>query len=514
MKLKVKYPQKIFVNSEHLSLPVMNKNIFFATAIIVVLFFSFSSCKKDEFLTDSNAKLEFSEDSILFDTVFATVGSATQVFTVHNTYNRPINISSLRLANGNASFYRLNVNGTPGKTFTDVEIGAKDSIWIFVEVTIPDPSSPNTPFIVNDDIIFETNGSVQKVNLVAWGQRAHFHYNTVPNTGPFFFICNETWTNDLPHVVYGYALVDSGCTLNINEGANVHLHNNSGIIVVSAGKILVNGTFANPVTMQGDRLGIDFQDVPGQWDRIWLSNLTHSNLVNGTSEIGPGPAGNIFNYAIIKNGFVGLQSDTFAVQHQPAAVLNNCILKTFASTALFAQGSNVQANNSVFANCGEYCAAIYFGGDYRFLHCTFANFWSEGDRQTPSVLLQNHYDNVRKLDSAYFGNCIVFGSLENEIGLDSANAPFGNFNFMFDHSLLKSSLSFSSASHYKNIIRNSDPSFSGVDDNIYELYSTSPAINAGDNSIIGLNSTILNFDLKGSSRPQGANPDMGAYEKQ
>ena len=59
------------------------------------------------------------------------------------------------------------------------------------------------------------------------------------------------------------------------------------------------------------------------------------------------------------------------------------IIKNFASTALYCQGSNVQANNCVFANCGEYCAALYYGGDYRFLHCTFANIWNgSGNRQT------------------------------------------------------------------------------------------------------------------------------------
>src|SRR5207249_1207636 len=119
----------------------------------------------------------------------------------------------------------------------------KDSIWIFAEVTIPDPNNPNTPFIVSDSIIFNTNGHQQQVQLVSWGQRAHFH-SAAANQGPFFIVCNETWDNDLyhvPHVVYGYAVVDSGCVLTITEGTNVYFHVRSGIIVLSGGSMIISG---------------------------------------------------------------------------------------------------------------------------------------------------------------------------------------------------------------------------------------------------------------------------------
>ncbi|MFZ7143695.1 MAG: hypothetical protein ACO1G6_00005, partial [Bacteroidota bacterium] len=86
------------------------------------------SCKKDEFETSGNVQLTFSEDTIMFDTVFTSVGSATEVFTVYNTEDKAILISSLRLANGQASDFRLNVDGMPGKAFTDVEIGANVAI--------------------------------------------------------------------------------------------------------------------------------------------------------------------------------------------------------------------------------------------------------------------------------------------------------------------------------------------------------------------------------------------------
>ena len=72
--------------------------------------------------------------------------------------------------------------------------------------------------------------------------------------------CSEPWENDKPHVIYGYAVVDPEQTLIINEGCNVYLHKNSGILVgnpfsdQSGGSIKVNGTLGNEVTFQGDRL--------------------------------------------------------------------------------------------------------------------------------------------------------------------------------------------------------------------------------------------------------------------
>ena len=149
--------------------------------ILTIIFVSISSCKKeDEFITDSSARVEFSQDTVLFDTVFVQTGSATEIFTVRNKNDKAVKISSIRLGGSNSSYYRLNVNGIPGKAFNNVEIGANDSIFIFVEVTIPDPNSPNTPFIINDSILFNLNGHQQQVNLVAWGQRAHFHHGNPP----------------------------------------------------------------------------------------------------------------------------------------------------------------------------------------------------------------------------------------------------------------------------------------------------------------------------------------------
>jgi hypothetical protein len=148
----------------------------FVKTIFSFLIFSslfFSACKKDELLTDSSAKLEFSVDSVLFDTVFTQVGSTTRSFRIYNKHDQPINISKIFLGGGSSSQYRINVDGTPTTTsnpiIRDVEIMAGDSIFVFVQVTV-DPTGSTSPLLIKDSVIFETNGNIQDVKLTAIGQ--------------------------------------------------------------------------------------------------------------------------------------------------------------------------------------------------------------------------------------------------------------------------------------------------------------------------------------------------------
>lgn len=519
----------------------MKKLLFRFLLFATISLLSITACKKDKLLTDSGVSLVFSEDTIMFDTVFASVGSATQVFTVTNTYDQPINISSLYLANGGSSVYRLNVNGTPGKSFTNVEIGANDSIWIFAEVTI-DPNSSTLPFIVEDAIVFNTNGTQQKLPLVAYGQNAHYFPSS--NCGeqrstctPLFKLkdCNNAanktlvWTNDLPYVIYGYAILDSGYTLTIEAGTRVHFHNNSGLIVLNTARLIVNGTLTDPVTFQGDRLGEEFKDIPGQWDRIWFSSITSVNLNTCNKDSlfvsGAGPVGNKMNHAIIKNGFVGVQVDTLGSNNIPALELDNTIIKNFASTAFYGNGAFAVANNCVFANSGEYLTFLAIGGAYQFLQCTFANYWNNSNRSTPSMLFNDYYVdiysvlNIRPIQ-ALFGNCIIYGNQDNEIGYDTITT--GNYiDVKFDHCLYKidNETYNGSSGKYVSSIKNVEPFFADADNNNYELdtayAATSPVVHSGDPALIQ-SIPMLGMDILEKPRPSpgGSNPDLGAYENQ
>src|SRR5688572_26136456 len=106
--------------------------------------FTFQGCRKDKFIDDPGARLEFSRDSVLFDTVFTTIGSSTQNIRVRNKHNQKIKISSIQVEGSEGSPFFLNVDGAPGRTFSDIEIAANDSLYIFIQVKI-NPTNQNSP---------------------------------------------------------------------------------------------------------------------------------------------------------------------------------------------------------------------------------------------------------------------------------------------------------------------------------------------------------------------------------
>ncbi|MCB9335908.1 MAG: hypothetical protein H6586_07150 [Flavobacteriales bacterium] len=476
--------------------------------LILAIVFAFS-CRKDEIITDSSAKLNFSTDTLVIDTVFTTIGSTTKRLMVYNRNNQKINISSISLDGGQGSQFRINVDGTSGNIHNDIEIEANDSIFIFIEVTI-DPTSGNNPFVVEETLRFITNGNNQTVTLLAWGQDAHyftpkvFPINGLPDYSCLDGNCdttltpvNMTWTNDKPYVIYGYLVIDENDVLNIDPGVRVHLYNGSGIWVYEGGNLNINGTKNDPVTFQGTRLDYSFQDVPGQWDRIWINE---------------GSTNNVFNYAIIKNAYIGIQAETLPFQPTTAIstnklILNDCEIHNSSAVGILATNYQIDATNSLITNCGQYNFLVTGGGNYHFNHTTIANFWEDGTRETPAVYMQNYYADIngntqiRDIDSAVFTNCIIDGNIDNE--LEFVGASPGNIYYQFNYSILKTTASTASSS-YNNVIQNPGAAnFADTQNHDYHLSGGSAAINNGI-------ATSVTLDHDGVSRNNP--PDIGAYE--
>lgn len=477
----------------------------FVVSLILVLSFS---CRKDKVLTDSSASLNFSTDTLLFDTVFTTIGSTTKRIKVYNRNKKKVVISSIRVRQGSNSQFRINVDGASGLTHSNIEIEPEDSLFIFVEVTV-DPNSVLSPFVVEDGIDFLLNGNTQTIGLIAWGQNAHYFTPKVFSTSLPPYSCldgdcstptipiNTTWVNDKPYVIYGYLVIDSLDVLNIDPGVRVHFYNNSGLWVYKDGTLKVNGTADERVVFQGTRLEYAYQDVSGQWDRIWINE---------------GSVDNVINYAVIKNAFIGIQVEPLPFNLTPtisanALRLNNTIIHNSLITGIFARNYNIISVNSVISNSGQYNFFAMGGGFYEFNQTTFANYWSDSKRETPSVYIQDYYTDlggttVVGLPTANFNNSIIHGDLENEFTTKILSS--GSVDFNFDYCILKTTNSTTGA-NYTNVIANPSAAiFNDISLHDYHLTSGSPAIDAG-NPALG-----ITLDQDGVIR--SSPPDMGAYE--
>lgn len=472
--------------------------------ILMILALAISSCRKDTKIDDDpSLKLDFSTDSIIFDTVFTTVGSITRYVKVYNNHDNAVNISSIRLLGGESSQYRINVDGQPAVQENNVEVAGKDSLFVFVRVTI-DPTSGLAPFVVSDEISFITNGNEQKVTLAAWGQDAHYILaDKSIGSLKYKIVAAEdsmvTWPADKPYLVYGYAVVDSTGSLTIEAGAQIHFHNQSGLWVYKGGSLKVYGTQEEPVVFQQDRLEPFFRDLPGQWDRIWLNE---------------GSVNNEINYAVIRNGFIGLQAETLQEPMGNQLTLTNTIIENMSGIGILGRYYAILGINNVVANCGQ-LGILLQGGSYDFRQCTFGNYFKDGVRQDPNMAITNYYLDpsevlyVYNLD-AYFGNSIIYGNREEEMLLDSDDQ--GDYSYVFDHCLLKTTMNISDETIFPGCIKNQDPIYVDVDNNNLALDSLSPGIDMGSADVINTSVLpgVIDKDILGISRI--ASPDMGAYE--
>lgn len=428
------------------------RNLLFIFFIIFAI--SLTSCRNDFEFKPSSGGLEFSRDTVYFDTVFSNIGSSTYTLKVYNRSNEDISIPSIRLGKGLDSKYRMTVDGMVGnnRIFENVEMLAKDSMYIFIETTVDIADANPTDFLYTDQILFGQGTSEQKVELVTLIEDAYFLYpqrldNGSTETLPigddeiYGFILDENdpingneyiWNNSKPYVIYGYAAVPENKTLVVEAGARIHFHAESGLIVGDQGSIKVNGAISNNpdnpleshVIFQGDRLEPLYEDVPGQWGTIWLTQ---------------GSKNNEFTNCVIKNGVVGLlvEGNTGLSNPEADVKLKNVQIYDHSNFGILARTGYITGENVVINSAGEIALACSYGGKYNFNHSTFNNNWASS-RQL-SVYLNNYIEGadprVQPMEEATFTNCIIYGSNQIQMLIDKVDHP--TFNYKFDHCLIK-----------------------------------------------------------------------------
>ena len=500
---------------------MINKYFTYLLLITILLF----ACKKDIMDNSQSATLHFSNDTIIFDTAFHSIGTPTKTLTIYNRNSFTIITDiSLKLINGGS--FRMNVDGVAGNNHSSIEIPANDSIFIFLEVT-PNLNG-NNDFLLTSNIEFTTGTRKQDVKLVSPARNANFHLphdnfflNGTDSVNYRYFSIkgNKIWTNELPHVIYGYVVIEPNATLTIEEGTEIYFHSNSGMFVgnpilinadgtppLNNGTLIIDGNLHNEVILQGDRLDSWYKNLPGQWNGIhYIQGSVNSTI----------------DYAIIRNGTTAIRADSIG-NNDPTLTINNTIIENMSSIGIFGQGANIKASNTLVSKCGQYALACNIGGSYNFTHCTFANY-SDGNtpHNTPSILLNNYYEGadgfiyVRNLQEANFINCIIDGSLSTEVSFQKYNQEDNKFNYSFDHCLIKLDPSINiDNSHYINVIVNQTPKFTDDTGSDFHLTEDSPAIGAGtSNAFDNYDDEILKYDLEGFNRDLSF-PDIGAYELQ
>lgn len=499
---------------------------------LILLPVLWSSCRTDFDSIPSSGNLEFSKDTVFLDTIFSNIGSSTYDLKVYNPSREDISIPLIRLSGGEESRYRLNVDGISGKSFRNIDIPARDSIFIFIETTVNISDLGQTQYLYSDAIEFDSGEHQQKLPLITLVKDAVFLYPKKYENGSTetLFLGQDTngeevsirgfmlenselhFTKDKPYVIYGYAAVPSGKTLKIDPGARIHFHQDSGLIISEGASLQATGNFSEDqpllekeIIFEGDRLEPRFSEVPGQWGTIWFR---------------AGSTTSFLDHVTIRNAGIGLWVEGNSNSSSSVLEIRNTQIYNSSVTGLLAQKAHISAENLVINNSGQASLHLSLGGNYSFRHSTFANYWNQGYRQYPAVLIENfletageHY--VADLVNADFSNCIIYGNQEQELLLfQEASATF---NFSFRDCLIKfqdpdgqfagfPDLDFTDPQHYQNILLNSDPQFLNPQKNRLQLQETSPARNIGNLQ------TALEVPLDIVNIPRTESPDLGAYE--
>lgn len=452
---------------------------------------SFTSCKKDSFISSVDAKLNITADSLKYDTVFTSTGSITKSFKIINENNQKLRLSKVKLMGGAGSAYKMNVDGTATTEVNGLEIDANDSIYVFVSVTI-NPNAVNLPFIVSDSILISYNGNIRFVQLEAFGQNANFLRNRVISG-------NVVWTNSLPYVILGSIRVDTTASLTVQPGTRIYSHADAPFIV--DGSLIINGTKTDCILFASDRLDPDYKDLPAGWPGIYIRGSSKNN---------------VFKYAIIKNAYQAIVLEKPSPNANPKLVLHQCIIDNAWDAGIMGVNSSMQADNCVVSNCGSDIVLTY-GGDYTLTHCTVAGYSTDFVTHKNPVLTVNNFatqgSGVLTANlNAVFRNCIFWGDggfITDEISVTKQGT--NPFTVLFDKNLYKAASDPTNSTLSGNI-KNQDPSFDSIDvfKHIFNFRitknPTAPGIDKGA-------PTSFIKDLDDKNRNVGL-PDMGCYEKQ
>lgn len=488
------------------------------TTILPLCFFALllilGSCKKESTL-DSGGDLRFSTDTLTFDTVFTAQGSFTLSVKIFNPQDQKVNISSVKLEKGTASFFHLNVDGFPGNNVTNLELAAHDSLYVFATVNI-DPTNADNPFVIEDKLIATMNGKEFSIPVIAYGQNAHYIVDSVLKT--------DTWLTDKPYVIIHNALVDAGQTLTIPPKCRIYMHADSRLLV--DGTLIADaGQKQDSIVFQGDRLDrayFGYRGYPGEWGGLYFTANSTNNVLNfvtlkncgasTTLQTENGPA-TFLPAAIQVNG-----SDALGTTNQ-ITIRHTTIENAFGYGILSFQG-NMVVENTIVHNTGSQALAILQGGNYTFRNCSFINYYPTivSHIDDPSVAVFNYYDTtgngkyrIRPL-TANFTNCLIYGTLDEELICDQKDTIAAPYHASFDHCLIKSSQDVKLIPG--NVVRtacifNQDPQF-----NDYAKWdfraknNAAPTIDAG-----GTNLTTGN-DLDDKPRVVGSAIDIGCFEFQ
>lgn len=474
---------------------------------------AFAACMGEEdFSTSAHDRLEFSTDTLAFDTVISGEATNTYTFQAFNKADKALRIKSVRLAQGADSPFKANVDGSwlsGGASSFDFTISGRDSMRVFVMLVAP-ITKKDDPQPLEDKLLFTLeSGVTQEVLLTASSQDVNVLRGEVITE-------NTIFASPLPYQIYDSLVVAEGAELRLKAGTRLYFHPDASLIV--HGRLKAEGMREAPVIMRGDRLGNMFDGqpydrVPGQWGGI---RFTQSSI------------GNDFTWCDIHSGAYGIHCDSTGTEKQKL-IIDNSIIHNVSHDAFYAKYCQVFVGNCQITNAGGNCLTL-IGGNYTFVHCTIGQFYPFiGGRGVALQFTNSEYDEPVPLERLLVVNSLISGFNDDDV-MGSANERFPDcpFNYIFQNCLLNTpkveseaiiKCLFEDKKDYDYKEQNDSTIHAGNFTPEFDLkqlifpFTLNPKSRAVDAADISFTrQSGYTTDLQGRSRVADGKPDIGAYE--
>lgn len=334
--------------------------------------FGVTGCISDGVTTSASAQPEFSADTVNLGKVWAGETTPTAMVRIYNRNSEGIILSRVGVASVTDGEVRLNLDGTPGKSFENVEIRANDSIYLLAEA-------------------LPTDGFEAKIEVSANGKTHYIPVTADPITpeelNDLTISSPLTLVGDKAYRIGGNLTVSAGATLTIEAGASLYFRDGAGITV--EGTLLASGTPEKPVTMRGDRLGmvvpsVSFDVMAGQWKGV---SFTPAEGAEPSSLEG----------VAIVNTQAGL-----ILGEGAELTLTNCRISNSQDCAVSATGANLKAVGCEISNAAASLVSLS-GGKAELDRCTLANYYLFTFPSGAAVTLADNAA-VSVVESIIFGN--------------------------------------------------------------------------------------------------------------
>ena len=445
-----------------------------------------TSCIEDGVSSSPADQPAFSVDTLDFGEVYKGQVTPTAKFMVYNRHDKIINISQISLRGDAGRTFRLNVDGTSGSAFQNIEIRPNDSIYVMVEATVPQSDGVTR---VTGTVDFVTNGNTRSVVLAATGLDVQVLKGLVIER-------DTVWTPGVPRQILDSLVVAPGVTLTLEGGSELLFH--SGARFEVRGRLMANGTPEAPVIMTGDRKDNVVADIPfdvmsGQWGGLTFHT---------------GAGGSRLSHTVIKNTSQGVMADSVQSVNGQGIALINCRIRNSDGCAFTGYFSDVTAVGTEFSDAAE-TPLLLCGGNISMTNVTVANYFLFSAIGYPGVTLTHYDEKTRQPDcqlplmSARFENCIFYG-----LATDFSAGNLDGTDVWVNRCLFKSAGQ--DDEHFTECIWDKDPLYYTVREEYifdYRLRPDSPAIGMGH---VFSNITGWGTDFYGIQRTQ--QPSLGAFE--